>query len=289
MSILAAQQEPTQPTQPAQPQDTSVTPQPQEVPVTQPKLIVQPDGKFSEDWMASLPEDLQKEESLGIFKDIGGLARSLVSAQKMVGKTKIVIPTEKSTPEEWGEFYSKLGRPETKDKYDISPPSGVEFDGKLIDGFREQAHNLGLSGKQAKELFNWYANSTVDQLKNFSQQSELDAKEAVSSLRKEWGLTFDQNIKSAQRAASEFGLTEELNKAGLGNNVAVVKALAKIGEQFSEDRPIGNSHAIAPVDAKVEINKVMGDKTHPYHDSQSPAHADAVEQMRKLFEAAYSN
>jgi hypothetical protein len=55
----------------------------------------------------SLPEDLRSEPSLADFKDLSGLAKSYVSAQKMLGSS-VRIPTEEASPEAREEFYSKL-------------------------------------------------------------------------------------------------------------------------------------------------------------------------------------
>ena len=38
----------------------------------------------------------------------------------------VTLPTENSTPEEWAEFYGKLGRPETAEKYDLPVPQGLD-------------------------------------------------------------------------------------------------------------------------------------------------------------------
>ena len=41
--------------------------------------------------------------------------------------------------------------------------------------------------------------------------------------------------------------------------------------------------------AKVEIDKVMGDKKHPYFDKAHPAHTQAVNDMKALFESMAPN
>ena len=62
-------------------------------------------------WRDSLAEDLRSEPSLKDFKDINSLAKSHVSAQKMLGGS-IRIPGEDASDEARQEFYSKLSNVE---------------------------------------------------------------------------------------------------------------------------------------------------------------------------------
>ena len=66
----------------------------------------------SSDWLDSIEESLKTEPSLSDIKDVNSLAKSYVHAQKMIGADKIVMPNDKSTDDEWNDFYEKLGRPE---------------------------------------------------------------------------------------------------------------------------------------------------------------------------------
>ena len=50
-----------------------------------------------------------------------------------------------------------------------------------------------------------------------------------------------------------------------------------------------NRLAVSPVDAKGEIQKVMADAKHPYHNAGHPEHKNAVEQVRQLHEKVYGN
>ena len=72
----------------------------------------------------SLPEDLRDHASLKDFNDVGSLAKSFVHAQSMIGSDKINLPTDKSTPEQWSQFYKELGRPDSVDGYDVSSARG---------------------------------------------------------------------------------------------------------------------------------------------------------------------
>jgi len=251
--------------------------------------IVNSDGSFSEDWRNSLPEDLRAEPSLQNYRDLGSMAKSLVNAQKLVGADKIVMPTEKSSPEEWDEFYNKLGRPEDASKYTLEAkelPEGTEVDQELIGAFKDQAFELGLNQSQAEKLFDWYNQTIGGKIQEEADHERMTIETATAELKKDWGMAFDDQLSLAQRAAKTFELSEEFDKLGLGNNPTVLKAMAKIGAAISEDKMVGTTKAMIPLDAQVKINEIMGNRNHPYHDAEHPSHGDAVKEMARLFQQA---
>ena len=63
------------------------------------------------DWRESLPEDLKSDPSLLTVKDVPGLAKSYIHAQKMIGADKLAIPGKNASEEEWSAVYEKLGKP----------------------------------------------------------------------------------------------------------------------------------------------------------------------------------
>ena len=68
---------------------------------------------------------------------------------------RISVPNDKSTPEEWNKFYSKLGRPEAIDKYTI--PEGLE-ETELLTNFKQLAFDKGLNDKQFNEIVDMFNN-----------------------------------------------------------------------------------------------------------------------------------
>ena len=57
-------------------------------------------------------------------------------------------------------MYSKLGRPESPDKYALNIESdAVNMDENAIKSFAEQSHKLGLNNKQAEGILDFYKNN----------------------------------------------------------------------------------------------------------------------------------
>ena len=87
-------------------------------------------------WLKGVPEELVKEPSVKNLPDLQSLVKSYVSAQKMIGAEKVVIPKKDATAEQWGEFYKKLGMPEQLEKYALTKDEKSKMDGSFFDAFK---------------------------------------------------------------------------------------------------------------------------------------------------------
>jgi hypothetical protein len=145
-------------------------------------------------WKDSISEEFRKDPNIEKFTEIDALAKSYINATRMIGQDKLVIPNNNSTEDQWNEVYSKLGRPESADKYNLNVKSDiVALDKNSIKSFAEQSHKLGLNNKQAEGILQFYKNN----MEGSAQQSKIDTETAqVQSeqmLRQEWGR--DLNLK----------------------------------------------------------------------------------------------
>lgn len=241
--------------------------------------------------MESLPDDIRHEPVLKNFKSWDALAKSYVHANRKLGVPSdqlMQIPQGENA--DWNGVYKAMGRPDTPDQYELNGT------GEMADNFRNQAHQLGLSQKQASELMNWYSEvqSGVD-----SSDDEDFAKEQVqwvADLQKEWGDSYIKNTKLAERAFRQFGsedALEVMNATGLGSHPALVKMFSQIGQFLAEDGQLtgnqqGRIGGITPGSAKTRIDELLNDQdfTTRYYDQYHPRHQDAVNQMQRLYEAA---
>lgn len=238
------------------------------------------------DWRSSLPEDLKQEKSLASFKDVATLAKSYVHAQKSLG-SRIPLP-DPNNVEAMNEIYTKLGRPESPDKYQIERREGLDYNEAVEQKMLEQAHRLGLNNAQASELVNW---ATEDHIASINALREG----AEKALKQEWGTAYDKNVAVAQRGLREFAddeLIDLINSTGLGNHPALIRMAHKIGAALSEDSAIGEGatgNVMTPADAKAKIGQIMADPKHLYHAQHAgqPGHKEAVEEMQRLFQMAH--
>ena len=243
------------------------------------------------DWRSTLSEDLKNDPTLSNFKDVESLAKTVVHQQKVLG-SRIPLP---KTDEERNELYNKLGRPETADKYEVTIPNDMEhfMPKEDISQFKNVAHKIGLNNEQVNALMEFQVSATKNAMDNQGNVLNQEKEQSTEALKKEWGYEYDKNVRAAQRALNVYGdneLQKLLSETSAGNNPAVIKFLATIGKEVTEDmaqNTTNNRLATSPLDAKEEINNVMADSKHAYFDPSHPNHNIAVEKMRQLHEKVY--
>ena len=241
--------------------------------------------------MESLPDDIRHEPVLKNFKSWDALAKSYVHANRKLGVPSdqlMQIPQGENA--DWNGVYKAIGRPDTPDQYELNGT------GEMADNFRNQAHQMGLSQKQASQLMDWYSEVQSGVDTNDDADFASEQVQWVADLQKEWGDSYIKNTKLAERAFRQFGsedALEVMNATGLGSHPALVKMFSQIGQFLAEDGQLtgnqqGRIGGITPGSAKTRIDELLNDKdfTTRYYDSYHPRHQDAVNQMQRLYEAA---
>lgn len=253
----------------------------------------------TDDWRASLPEDLRDNATLKNYSDVAALAKSHVHAQKMIGAEKIPLPGKDATDADWEGVYNRLGRPATPDEYKLPEgvfPEGVELDSTLTKTYLEKFHQAGLTQRQTEAVMR----SHGEIVKGIIEQQEQASKEALdmgrSTLRKEWGRAYDQNLELARKTVREFGtpdLQSRFTDDSLLRDPEVTRMLATLGEHMQGDIGMGTAHsdasAMTPEQAQNKINELMRDsefqlaRANPGH----PTHQQAKEKWTRLHQYAY--
>tara|TARA_R110002110_G_scaffold395613_1_gene610217 strand:- start:369 stop:1184 length:816 start_codon:yes stop_codon:yes gene_type:complete len=252
----------------------------------------------SEDWKASIPEDIRNEPSLADIQDVVGLAKSYVHSQRMIGSDKVSIPSREASQEELDTFYNKLGRPDSAEGYEAPTENmpDIPFNSELQSQFFEEAHRIGLNKQQAGALVRWQAEQANNSIEFGNQQAEASLEKAQDTMRKEFGKAYGDKMEMAKNAALEFGgedLVALLDKTGLGNEPAVIKAFANIGKAIMNDEVIGGGgrqgFMMSPAEAKSQITNMKRDPNFmaAYQDQGHVTHKESVAEMAKLYELAY--
>ena len=266
-----------------QPQATQTTVATADTPAPQPT---------ESSWKESISEAYRNDPSIEKFTEIDALAKSYINATKMIGQDKIVIPNKNSTEEVWEEAYTKLGRPETPDQYNLKVQSDVvKMDDNAIKSFAEQSHKLGLNNKQAEGILNFYKNN----MEGIAQQSKIDTETAQAQseqvLRQEWGREFDAKVKQAGAIAKANINPEVLdmtlsNGTRLGDHPEIIKGFAKIASMMSEDKMVTteSENVNSNADIETEISSITNDINGPYWNKSHPDHDKVVQQVYTLRE-----
>ena len=242
------------------------------------------------DWLQALEEPYRKDPNLTKFKSQSDLAKSYLNQLKLVGANKVVLPGEKATPEEWNQFFEKIGRPKDSSgyKFDHLPEELRHESNEKI--FAEVFHKAGLTPKQAEVITQAWAELSNAELSRMQESQGEMAKKAETVLRKEWGMAYNQNLQLASKVVKQFGDPEALEALeAVGNHPAVLKMFAKLGKQLAEDgivgRPAGDT--LSPEEAHIKIKELQN---HPgYLDGNHPEHKLIVKKLEGLFSMKYAN
>ena len=264
------------------------------VPVEQPSVL-SGDPKTetpqaTTDWKASLSEEVRSDKSLENIKDIEGLAKSYVHAQKMVGSDKIPVPNKYATDKDWDAVYEKLGRPKSADGYKYDLPQDKQVDEASLKEFSSQAHKLGLLPTQANGVVKFYNEMTAKSIQDADSKALTARETSTKELKQEWGQAFDQKINQAATLAKSVGATElfDTNLADgtkLGDHPVMIKAFAELAGKMGEDT-ITQASGPAYLTPN-QIEKQIGELTQPgsaYWDKNHMNHQAAVQEVLALRE-----
>ena len=250
-------------------------------------------GGSGNGFMEMIPEDLREHPSLSPIKDVGNLARSFVNAQKLIGADKIPFPTN-PTEEDLSNIYSRLGRPETPEGYEFATDGNVITEDVAAE-YAGVAHQLGLSPKQAAGILDYYKGSVGQTTEQMEQLAQEQAEQTTNELKREWGNAFGDKVAAAKDVVDQFAGSEILQMrledgTMIGNHPAFIKAFAAIGDfkstVTSEDtiNDGARSSVFTPAQAQAEIDAIMNDKSHPYHDRKNvTGRQRAIEHVNGLF------
>ncbi len=169
------------------------------------------------EFLESLPKELQGVEDLKQFENVADLAQNFIDRGKHLGNA-IRIPSQEASEEDIATFrtrlmdkvpdlmpvpnlededsinhvLTRLGRPDTAEAYKMVEIEGATFNKAEELTLRTQAHKMGLTNKQ-------FAILATDLLTDRGLSTEATAKlktDALNEIKKEWGDTFDPRKQS---------------------------------------------------------------------------------------------
>ena len=205
-------------------------------------------------WMASLPDAYKKHEGFSKFTEPAQAWQKFDSLLQAEGKS-VVIPDEKATDADRAAFFTKLGRPETADKYTITKPEGlpetVTYSPELEAAAKQVFHKFGFNDAQAKGVYGWFFESVKagEAARVAAEQKAFET--AVNQLKDEWkGDEFNANVEIAHRGwkkftegnadAEKFIKETEVGGVALGDHPVFLRIFSKIGKAIADDSAAGD-------------------------------------------------
>lgn len=261
-----------------------------------PSLLGNP-GDGDKPWYDSLPDNLKASPFVAQSKDLAGFVKSAVDTKAMVGANVIKLPGEKATPEEKAEFYNKLGRPADPAGYTptVKPVDDAMVDPQILGTMAKVFHENGLTAQQGQSVLDAYLNILNEGHGKLSASSTAKHTEAVSALKGEWGMNYENNVKTAQLALRELGgddLLATIESAGLGSDPTMIKFLHSVGAKLLDDNAVGDGGSAfsgSQEAAAAEINRLKLDPEFmtAWGDARHAGHKEAVDRWMALHSKAY--
>ena len=257
-------------------------------------------------WRESLPPDLKTDASLAKFNDVPSLAKSYKELEAFRGN-HLPKPSDTWTDKEWGDLYSKLGRPETPDRYGLGKDNiPKELQGRFNEDTAKEVlgmmHKAGLTSAQAKQIWDGYS---ALELKGFGAASEVSAKSeqarqaALQELQRSYGADWKNALDGGDRVLQKLGGEETVKWAqekGLTGDPRFINLMIKAGATLRDHQIItgvpqldGGNFMESSSAAKSEIERMKSDPEtvkallNPRH----PGNSAAEQKMRALFQVAY--
>lgn len=202
------------------------------------------------DWLAGLETENRSVVEAKQWKSIDDAITGYRNLESHASKA-LTVPGENATADDWNKLYSKLGRPETADKYELKVdrtnlPADMPYDETLAVEFRNWAHEAGLNPKQAQTLHDkWvgqFAKGFTDSVAKMTEQQTSAHREIVAKWGDPQSDGYKKQTELMSRAARELGLADALKQGGLITadggirNATLAFALARVGKElFAED------------------------------------------------------
>lgn len=252
----------------------------------------------------SMLEQIDDEDvkSAGFWKNLEGkdaneVGKYIKELQSFVGK-KTDVPGSDASDEEWTEFYTKMGRPESTEGYDFTfgdefkelvGEESVDFFSNAVEGFKDHAFKLGASPAKAEEMVDWYLGMVAKEVTEANEAAAKADEEMDKELRKEWGDSYDGIMNGITSLLKANGMPEEnlelALESGLLKDPALAVTLGKIASQFADDPEIGHhqTHTMAGLkDQLFEVDQQIKDMLTTTGKIPSHIQEKRLDLMRRL-------
>lgn len=243
------------------------------------------------DWTTSLSEDFRGFVQNKGWKDANSLVESYRNLEKLNGSQDklLKLPSDDADVAGWDSIYTRLGKPAKPDGYKLAGEKGADpdFAGWAQDTF----HKANLTEKQAKALIEGWNGRLATQTQASAEKMASILKDDEMTLRKDWGLAFEQNRNLARRAARDFGVEKQMDAIsqamGPANAAKFFHRLALSGVEpgFVSGGSGPSDAMLTPAMARSQINALKQDRE--FSKKYASGDATARAKMERLHQFAY--
>lgn len=250
------------------------------------------DGKL--DLKTILGEDLVKDQNIAKFlkteNPVQELAKSLLEAQKQIGKPKVGVPGENATAEEKAAFFKSLGVPDDSKGYDFKKPDGLPDEAYNPDHAAKWA-DLMKANNVPKAAANALRNAMMEEMAGQAEASTKVLNEALdktfgakkAEISKEVGDLMAKAIPDAKlRETIQASISNEQTPAfalALGLAMQHMKKTYGMADKNIGDGGEGSGMSIE--DLRAKGNKIMS--SDAYRDPMHRDHASVKKEAGEIY------
>lgn len=248
------------------------------------------------DWAAlKLDPDLQAVIDHHGFTDPGMVVKSFANAEKLMGlpPDRIVkMPTDKSTSEEWNEYYTRLGRPAKPEDYKLPVPEGDS--GEFAKTAQNWMHEAGIPAAMATKVATKWNEYVAGQMKAAKTAQETKNSTEGAELKTEWAVDYDKNFELVDKAAHAFGMTKvqlDALRSAMGVKAAM-KFMREIGVKVGTEGDFvdpdkgggGFQGNLTAEQAGAQLKALVASKEHQqmFNSKDPKTRQEAREKQRRL-------
>lgn len=167
----------------------------------------------------------------------------------------------------WEGVWTKLGRPEKAEGYELPVPQGQdpEFSKTAAQWF----HANGIPKGAAQAITTQWNDYVASEIKRMDAEAQTKSAADLAALKGEWGTSYAQREEYGRRALRQFGTAAGLDDKDLGSlegalgTTKMLKLFAGLGEANATSRfsgGEGGSFAMTPAQAQAKITEYRNDK-----------------------------
>lgn len=243
-----------------------------------------------------LPIDMDSRDALiEKFNSVKDLATSYLHAQNKISSSARV-PSEDASPEEWDEFHSKMGVPESVEDYGL--PEELPED-SLLTRMKDIAHNNKVTLKQWESMANEIVKTEQERSIARAQQKTESVDNWKRQASQVYGDEMEHKSAMAERALNQFvnqneDLRQVLEETGMGHHPAVMDFMVQLGERMADESTPGVDTGSSSMGESAQKLAERGRKLalmRSLRDSRDPEHEETLREFmdiqKKLEESGY--
>jgi hypothetical protein len=206
----------------------SPEPTPQPEPAPAPTNYLDDEGKFTQEFRDSLPDDLGKHSVFDKYGNFTEMVKGSINGQKLVNQRAADF-WKSDDPAIVAERASIMGLPSDVKDYSINTgevPEGLPVDEQRIEALRQFAFEQKIPQEYVQKLYDWDMQNASQAMTAAQEQQQASLQEAQDELRKEWpGDKYQYNVDKAVETLDFLGLGHLKEDPAYGNNPAFIKAV----------------------------------------------------------------